>query len=57
MTQPVHKPTLSRRFFAWLVSLVVGFIARRIMKRLGASTQQSKQEKRERKYVKNKADK
>ncbi|HEU0266709.1 MAG TPA: hypothetical protein VFQ70_03705 [Candidatus Saccharimonadaceae bacterium] len=55
------KPQAKRRirggrFGAWLLSLVVGFIVRRIMKRLGAAGEALKSGKRDRKYVKNKAD-
>lgn len=56
MVKANTKSTLGRRFGKWLLSLVIGFIVRRVMKRLGASSQQPKSEKQERKYVKNKAD-
>lgn len=56
MAKSASKPPITKRFFAWLLSIVVGFIVRRIMKRLGAAQEAPKSGKQGRKYVKNKAD-
>lgn len=53
MARSTAKSTITKRFFAWLLPIVAGFIMKRITKRL---TRAQKSEKPGRKYVKNKAD-
>lgn len=57
MTGNSRKPTITRRFTKWILSLIVGFVVRRVTKHMGVSSPRKTSKKSSRKYVENKADK